>query len=442
MRGHGWRWTEIGIWALLGAGCNIGGDELTDGDSGASDTADTTGAAPIAPTSTQGGATEPDETATGSASESGDTSGTTTGTQTGDTEPATTGETTDGESATTDEPGEEGVECLLAQMHLPCDGASDSPLHAIGLDCVSFGGQWGPSSAVAVQNFDMQAAPGMFGKRSWQVAESYGSFIDPDTAKPFWGPREGYKVLLISSGLLPPPDPNGAVIIEDGDVYNDVAFGDPWDSNAMPPPMQPGKGSPHAQGHVDCDGENDCSNTIWAQWQSGNGDAEDKLWFSFQVTAPSLANGQIADAHGYSFEFAYFSAEFPEYVGTEYNDIFVVWQASEDYTGNVLFIDGRPLTVTALWPVDFVGECDDEPGCSGHDEHLEGTGHITDGGATGWYKATGGVHPGETFTLTFSVFDMGDSYFDSTAILDNWAWDCEGCVANEVDSCGIAPQPM
>jgi len=430
------------MWALLGAGCQLGGGELSDGEASASDTVDTTGAEATGPTTTQGGVTGSGQSSGESAtdSESGASEATTStetgGSATTDEPPETTGET-----QTTDEPGAdtEGAECPLALMHVPCDGASDSPLHALGLDCVSFGGEWGPSNAVAVQNFALNAAPGVFGKRSWQVAESYGSFVDPDTNKPFWGPREGYKVLLISSGLLPPPDPDGAVIVEDGDVYNDVGFGDPWDSNSMPPPMLPGKGSPHAMGHVDCDGENDCSNTIWAQWQSGNGEVEDKLWFSFDVTAPSLVNGQIADANGYSFEFAYFSAEFPEYVGTEYNDIFVVWQASESYTGNVTFIDGRPLTVTALWPVDFVGECD-EDGCVGHDEHLEGTGHITDGGATGWYKATGGVNPGETFTLAFSVFDMGDSFYDSTAILDNWLWDCEGCVPNEVESCGIAPQ--
>lgn len=58
----------------------------------------------------------------------------------------------------------------------------------------------------------------------------------------------------------------------------------------------------------------------------------------------------------------------------------------------------------------------------------------------GWYKATSGVNPGETFTLAFAIFDMGDSTFDTTAIIDNWQWDCEGCTPNEVNSCGIEPQ--
>ncbi len=29
---------------------------------------------------------------------------------------------------------------------------------------------------------------------------------------------------------------------------------------------------------------------------------------------------------------------------------------------------------------------------------------------------------------------------DTTAILDRWQWDCEGCVPSELDSCGITPQ--
>ena len=415
MPGFSGRWTRIGACALIGAACN-GWGEVESGEDA------------------ETGDTEVDSDATGTHGESGHISGGATegGEPTGEVTAATTDFETGGDT--------EGAVCPLAQVHLPCDAGSDEPLHALGLDCVSRGEPWSTGNAVPAANFAMNAAPEMQGKRAWQVARAYGSFVDPDTGAPFWSAREGDKVLLISSGLLPPPDPNGAVIVEDGDVYNDVAFGDPWDSDAMPPPMQPAKGSAGVHGHVDCDGANDCSNTIFDQWQSGGGDAEDKLWFGFELTAPAKAAGQIADARGYRFDFAFFSAEFPEFVDTAYNDIFVVWQASESYTGNVVFVAGQPLTVTALWPVEFAGECDaDDPACDGYDEHLAGTGYIREGGATGWYRATGGVKPGETFSLTFAVFDMGDSFYDTTAILDNWAWDCEGCLANEAEGCGIAP---
>jgi len=382
------------------------------------------------------------------ATESGTTSGTTTGVvETGSTgEPETTtgvvettggettgGETTGGETGDTTTGNAEA--CLLAQQHEPCDADSNDALHAMGLNCTSLGDMWiNNNNAVTVTDLNFQAPPPMGATRSWQVAKSYGTFIDPNTNKPFWSPREGEKLLMISTGLLPTPNGQGAVLIDDGDVYGDTAFGGVWDSDVMPPPMSAENGSPDPMGYTNCDGINDCSNTILEQWDLGFGNAEDKMWFSFKLKAPAIADGDVADANGYTFDFAYFSAEFPEYVDSQFNDIFVVWQNSVDYTGNVTFINGQPMTVTALWPIDFPG---DSP-------ELAGTGHVddgffSDGGATSWYKATGGIKPGETFLLAFAVFDMGDSSFDTTALIDNWQWDCEGCVPNEVMSCGIEP---
>jgi hypothetical protein len=385
-------------------------------------TGDSTGGTTDASTST--GMVDPSTTTTGDTSS---TSGvdTTTGGSTG-------GDTTGGNMET----------CPLAMMHAPCDAMSDDALHAMGLNCTSLGGKWADKSlATAVTKLDFQAPPEVGGLRSWRVAKSYGSYIDPMTKKPFWSAKEGDKMLMISSGGMPAPDGQGVITIADGDVYNDSGIGGQWDSDVMPPPMSPQKGSADPMGFKNCDGKNDCSNTIFDQWNLGGGDAEDKMWFSFKLLAPALANGDIADANGYSFDFAYFSAEFPEYVDTNYNDIFAVWQSSEDYTGNVTFINGQPMTVTALWPIDFQGECDFlDPNCLGADEHLQGTGYIADGGATGWYTATGGVKPGETFGLAFAIFDMGDSTFDTTALIDNWQWDCKGCIPNEVDSCGVIPQ--
>ncbi len=403
-------------------------------------------------TSTSGNSESASTTAGPGTSTTADTDSTASGTD-ASTDASTTGvdqtstgvvDSTGMESSSTGDPdtttGNDEM-CPLAEAHEPCDMNSNDALHAMGLNCTTAGPNWiDNDNAVKLAKLSFQAPPEMDGKRSWQVAKSYGTYVDPNTQKPFWNSREGDKVLLISSGLLPPPNGQGAVIVDDGDVYNDSGNGNPWDSDVMPPPMSPNKGSPDPMGFTNCDKVNDCSNTIFDQWQLGGGDAEDKMWFSFELTAPAIANGQTSDAKGYTFDFAYFSAEFPEYVDSQFNDIFVVWQASEDYTGNVTFINDQPLTVTALWPIDFQGECDFfDPNCVGEDPHLEGTGHLLDGGATGWYQATGGVKPGETFVLAFGIFDMGDSSFDTTAIIDNWKWDCEGCVPNEVDSCGIIP---
>ncbi len=385
--------------------------------------------------------TGPEETTTGQTTAMIDPD-----TTTGPDETTTTGpdETTTGETTGDDTTGDTMIdpdECQLAAQHLPCDANSDDPLHAIGLNCTSLGGDYvNNQNATMISNLDFQAPPAMGNRRAWQVARSYGTYIDPDTNEPFWSSREGDKLLMISSGLLPAPNAQGAVIIADGDVYNDTAFGGVWDSNVMPPPMSHLHGSPDPEGFTNCDGVNDCSNTILAQWNLGLGNPEDKMWFHFELTAPSLDAGDIADANGFTFDFAYFSAEFPEYVDSQFNDIFIAWQASEEYTGNITFIDGQPLTVTALWPIDFEGQCDGFLCVNPADPHLAGTGHIQDGGATSWYKATSGVNPGETFLLSFAIFDMGDSTFDTTALIDNWQWDCEGCIPSEVNSCGVAPQ--
>jgi hypothetical protein len=79
-------------------------------------------------------------------------------------------------------------------------------------------------------------------------AASYGSYVDPNTQKPFWSAREGDKMLMISSGGLPPPDGQGAVIVADGDVYNDAGVGGEWDSDVMPPADEPGARQPRPDG--------------------------------------------------------------------------------------------------------------------------------------------------------------------------------------------------
>ncbi len=78
----------------------------------------------------------------------------------------------------------------------------------------------------------------------------------------------------------------------------------------MPPPMSAELGSPDPLGLTNCDGVNDCSNTLKKQWDLGSANVSDKTWFSFELTAPAIATGAGADANGYSFDFAFFSAVF------------------------------------------------------------------------------------------------------------------------------------
>ncbi|MEZ4307560.1 MAG: choice-of-anchor L domain-containing protein [Polyangiaceae bacterium] len=44
------------------------------------------------------------------------------------------------------------------------------------------------------------------------------------------------------------------------------------------------------------------------------------------------------------------------------------------------------------------------------------------GGATGWLTTTGNVKPGETIELRFVLWDTGDGWYDSVALIDNFLW--------------------
>ena len=59
------------------------------------------------------------------------------------------------------------------------------------------------------------------------------------------------------------------------------------------------------------------------------------------------------------------------------------------------------------------------------------------GQTTGWVRLEGPSSPGEELDLHFALFDMGDGYWDTNVVLDRWRWNCEGCVPNEVDDCGV-----
>ena len=42
-------------------------------------------------------------------------------------------------------------------------------------------------------------------------------------------------------------------------------------------------------------------------------------------------------------------------------------------------------------------------------------------------------------TVGFYLADMSDSILATVALLDNFRWDCEGCIPSEVEDCGVQP---
>ncbi len=301
--------------------------------------------------------------------------------------------------------------CEAPGNPLPCDAESDNVFHALGLGCAGPGNNVIPLLASAVHTSDPNAV---------RVAKQYGTYIDPVRGEPAWSATEGERFVMLSTGYLAEVDAAGVVQMDPG-VHQTNPPNDNPDGVDLPAPMQSQRGSAEGVGgtpFLDCDGVHDCSDSMQAQWTQGGSKANDLVWMDFSLKVPG-------GTRGYAVDFAYFSSEFPEWVGSSFNDIFVIWSNSEAYTGNLCFVGEQPCTVTALWPVPFL---DDAP-------ELVGTGFDGVGGATAWTEAKGATIPGETLHVSFAIFDTGDSVLDSAVLLDNFRWDCQGCVPSEANPC-------
>ncbi len=120
-------------------------------------------------------------------------------------------------------------------------------------------------------------------------------------------------------------------------------------------------------------------------------------------------------AKSFSFDFNFFSAEYPNYVGQDFNDTFyAILEAESTNNGeatNIAFdsnndsieVDNNYFE-NPFHPIPNRG--------TGFDQH----------GSTGWLRTSWPIRPGEEFTLTFSIHDEGDAVYDSAVILDNFAF--------------------
>jgi hypothetical protein len=158
------------------------------------------------------------------------------------------------------------------------------------------------------------------------------------------------------------------------------------------------------------------------------------------------------NAGSFEFDFAFFSEEYPVYVCQGYNDTFLAIQTSAqfpsgeqiafDSTGhrinvnNAFFEDCNSCTNCVTGPtgqtIDFTHTC------ANPISTLNGTGYekllanstnpasqcneSKGSGGTDWLKTTSPINPGETFTLSWIVFDEFDGILDSSVILDHFRW--------------------
>lgn len=142
--------------------------------------------------------------------------------------------------------------------------------------------------------------------------------------------------------------------------------------------------------------------------------AYDDIAYEVTLRVPTNATGLGVDLR-------MFAQDYPELVCTAFNDQAIVLLApapSGTIGGNIAFDSrGAPLGVNFV-PFDT---CD---GCGLGDADLAGTGfdRPSGGGATAWVRTHAPVTPGSTITLRFAIWDSGDQNFDSTLLVDNFAW--------------------
>jgi hypothetical protein len=260
---------------------------------------------------------------------------------------------------------------------------------------------------------------------------------------------EGQSVVVMSSGIAADatqtmPGPNGgapggfnvsnthmplsAVDIGSGGTPHSVA-----DWYAAPnPPLKAAHGLPNSPG---------C-------FTSADNTANDSVMLYLRLRAPT-------NAKAFSFNSYFMSAEYPEFVCTSFNDQFIALVDTPNGTPKPIPnpIDKNLLTYTQggqQWPIginiakgtSLFAVCDSQaanPGCwqstvsaqscSLGSTQLAGTGFepgfgstCTIGGGTFWLTTAGNVIPGDIVELRISIWDVGDTAYDSLAVIDGFQW--------------------
>jgi hypothetical protein len=127
------------------------------------------------------------------------------------------------------------------------------------------------------------------------------------------------------------------------------------------------------------------------------------------------------DAQSFSFDFRFFSAEYPNYIGSDFNDTFyAILEATSTNDGqptNISFdARGEAIEINNNYFANPFHPCSEA-----------GSGFARNG-STCWLRTSWPIEGGETFTLTFSVHDEGDAIFSSTALLDHFTFHNEPAV--------------
>ncbi len=409
----------------------------------AGDTVDTVGES-SGTNSTTVSDTVSDTTDTTASDTVADTSSSDTVADTSATDTSATDTSSSDTGTTTTTTGTTGSGCEAPPSYVDCDGMpgalTNDPWRAIGVNCPG-----ADTETVQAANATMNSN----NANAWRVAAQFGSANgqNPNYAVPnyngkIWAANPGdwtnpdmevipsntsTAILVLSTGVVAAAN-NQSVVLENNPQTGNGDNGN-VDAGGLPVPLSSQRGSNNGMGgtpFMNCDFVNDCSDSLYQWWNVNNwNNPDDKLWMQADLTVPP-------GTEGFVFDFAYFSSEFPTWYDTQYNDQFIAWSTSMAYTGNLTFVNGAPLTITSLEDAGAFAYKANAP-------ELAQTG-FTGNAGTGWFVARGAAVPDEVFQLSFFISDLGDSVLATGVLLDNFRWECAGCIPSEVNSCGIQPQ--
>lgn len=288
------------------------------------------------------------------------------------------------------------------------------------------------------------------------------TFSDAVSIRPNFGtaitPREGSALMVISSGVAADktqtnPGPNE--LIDEVDVQHSFPTNDMVDIKtcSLPycvkdwfstpnPPLKAANRLPQGP-------------TCQATGLGADHQAYDSVTLVLRLRAPT--NARSFRLAGY-----FLSAEYAEFVCTDYNDQLVVLVDTPAPTAPLANpTDKNLMTYTAKgarWPIGVniangtgvFAVCEPKSSaptgcfssdvstlsCSKGPAELAGTGlespmpgvDCTTGGGTGWLETAGNVIPGEIVELRIALWDAGDDIYDSIALFDAFRWSAEPVV--------------
>jgi hypothetical protein len=264
-------------------------------------------------------------------------------------------------------------------------------------------------------------------------------------------PTEGASFVVLSSGIASDatqtsPGPNGGAPAGDN-VSNEMSSTvdistctsalciKDW-FNASNPPLKVPQALPVAP---------NCGNGTSGEPSTAN----DSVMLVLTLRAPT-------NASAFSFNSFFFSAEYPEFVCSDFNDQYIALVDTPAGTPQPIAnpIDKNLMTYTsggAKWPIginvaggtNLFSVCRPNGGaqdtcwqssvspqsCQLGESLLPGTGFETPqgescdiGGGTFWLTTAGNVIPGEIVQIRMVIWDVGDDAFDSTVLIDGFQW--------------------